>query len=177
MPASEIAIAGLSGNQVDVIQKATNTLVTYNPDEENAFGWTTVTADIAGGETALFITNVSSAQHLHIKRLYIFSDKHTQILLTLPPFAAFTGTAVVGVPLNRAGARVAPATAYADETGNDSSNVFARISTNELDTGQFGEWVELDGQVILGHRDSIGIDIVVDGAAFYAFVLGYFHDN
>ncbi len=175
MPASTIAIAGLSGSQVDVID---NSLITFNPDEQAAFGWTTATADLGtGGDTALLITNVSSSKHLHIARAFIWVDVHTQILFTTPAFATFTGTAVTGIPLNRAGISIAPATAFADETGNGSDNVFARTSSNELTTGQQGQWIELDGKLTLGYRDSFGIDVVADSAAFYTFVLGYFHDN
>lgn len=172
MPASEIAIAGLSGSQVDVIG---HSLITFNPDEQEAFGWTSATEDLGtGGDTALLITNVSTSKTLHIVRAYIWTDVHTAVLFTLPTFATFTGTAVVGVPLNRQKISVAPATAWAKETGNASNNVFARISSNELTTGQQGQWIDLKGKVQLGFRASLGIDVVENSAAFYSFVLGYY---
>ncbi len=171
MPASEIAIAGLSGNQVDVVS---NSLLTFEPDESQVFAWTSATADIDAGDTALLITNLSSSKTLHIVRAYVWSDVHTQVLFTLPTFATFTGTAVVGVPLNRQKISIAPATAWADETVNGSENVFVRTSSNELTTGQQGQWVDLDGKVQLGFRDSMGIDIVAESAAFNTFVLGVY---
>jgi len=171
MAAEDYRIMGLSGSQVDVIG---NSLVTYEPDITEAFAWTTATANIAGGACALLVTNRSSSKDLYIARAYIFSDKAGAVLFTLPTYGAFTGTAVTGIPLNRSAISIAPATAYANETVNTSENVFARISTTELDTGQYGEWLELDGKVQLGYRDSIGIDIVVDSGAFYSMIIGYY---
>lgn len=172
MPASEIAIAGLNGPQVDVVN---NSLLTFEPDETEVFGWTTVSTDPGtGGETALLITNISTSKTLHIVRAYIWSDAHTQVLFTLPSFATFAGTAVVGIPLNRQKISIAPATAFADETANTSNNVFARTSSNELTTGQQGQWIDLDGKVQLGFRDSFGIDVVANIANFNTFVLGFY---
>lgn len=174
MSIDKLRIMGSSGSQLEIRD---NSLLTYEPDEVQAFSWTSATAVIAAGETALFLTNRSSSKKLHIVRAFVYSDVHSQILFTTPQYGTFTGTVVVGAPLNRGAISIAPATAYADETGNDSGNVFARISTTELDTGQYGEWLELDGKLILGYRDSIGIDIVANSAAFYAMILGYYRDN
>ncbi len=88
MPASDNAISGLSSNQVDVID---HSLITFEPDEQEVFTWTTVTEDLGtGGDTALLITNVSDSKTLHIIRAYIWVAEHTQILFTLPTFATFT---------------------------------------------------------------------------------------
>ena len=170
----EIHLQGRSGSQLDVQRDA---MLVQSADKREPFSWTSVTADIAGGETALLITNLSDSKHLHIVRAYCFSDVETAILFTLPAFGAFAGTAVVGQALNRTGITIAPATAYADETVNASDGVFARIYTNEATGSQKGIWIELDGLVKLGVRDSFGIDIVVDSGAFYTFVLGYFHTH
>ena len=174
MSLNTITLSGSSGSQVDV---RNNALLTYIPDEVQGFSWTSATADIDAGDTALLVTNLSTSQNLHIARAYVYSDVHTQVLFTLPIFGIFTGTAVTGIPLNQSAKSVAPVTAWADETGNASGNVFARISTTELDTGQYGEWLELDGKVILGYRDSIGIDIVAESGAFYSCIIGYFRDK
>ena len=173
MSLDELRIVG-SGNTLNVVGDH-DALLTFKPDEPEGFAWTSATANIDAGDTALLVTNLSTSKHLHIVSAYIFSDVHTQILFTTPSFATFTGTAVVGVPLNRGAISVAPATAFADETINGSGNVFARTSTNELTTGQFGQTLELGGKLKLGFRDSIGIDIVAESTAFYAMILGYYH--
>ncbi len=175
MGLEEIPLIGASGSQAEVDKR--EALLTFNVDEKQYFGWTSVTADIDAGDTAILITNDSDSKHLHIVRAYIYTDVHTQVLFNLPSFGTFTGTAIAGIPLNRAAISVAPATAWGDETGNDSSNVLARLSTNELTTGQFALWAEFDGKVKLGFHDSFSIDIVAEPAAYYSFVLGYFHDN
>jgi len=174
MSLDELRVMGASGSQVEVER---NSLLTYNPDEAEAFAWTSATANLAAGGTAILVTNVSTSKHLHIQRAYIYSDVHSAVLLTLPAYATFTGTAITGIPLNRSAISIAPAIAWGNETGNASDGVFARTSTTELDTGQYGEWIELNGIVKLGYRDSFAMDIVADSGAFYSMVLGYFHDN
>ncbi len=171
MNLDKLSIIGSSGSQVEVERDA---LQIYTPDETEGFSWTTATADIVAGETAILVTNLSTTKVLRITQAYIFSDVHSAILLNLPTFATFTGTAVVGIPLNRSSISIAPATAYADETGNGSENTFARISTNELTTGQHGVSVDLKGMVALGYRDSFSMDIVAESAEFYSMVMGYY---
>ena len=172
MSLEKLSIMGSSGSQVEVKR---NAMLIHRLDKTEGFGWTTVTADIAAGETAVLVTNLSTTKHLHIVKAFAFSDVHSALLLNLPTFATFTGTAVVGIPLNRAAISIAPATAWADETGNGSENTFARVSTNELSTGQHGVTIELGDIVKLGYRDSFSIDIVANSTAFYTAVIGYYH--
>ncbi len=171
---NEITLAGYSGSQADIYE---NALVIQDQDEGEAFSWTTVTADITVNETMLLVTNNSSTKHLHIVRAFVFVDVTTAIEFFMPVYGTFTGTAVAGIPLNRAGINVAPALAYADETGNTQSNVFLRIATNELATGQHGQWVEFGHNLALGYHDSLAVNVVAESVAFYTAFIGYFHNN
>lgn len=180
MHTNELALMGPSSSQIDVVKNtedSPNAVLVNRTVEPEAFSWTTVTANIDLTDTAILITNLSTAKHLHIVRAYIWVDVHTAVDLNLPDYGTFTGTAVTGIPLNRRSISIAPALAYADETGNGNENTFARISTNELATGQQGQFIELDGKVKLGYRDSFSMDIVAESGAFYSMVIGYYHNN
>ena len=172
MSLDELRIMGSSGSQLEVQR---NALLIHTPDEAEAFSWTSATADIDLTDTAILVTNLSTTKHLHIVQAYIYVNATTAILLNLPSFATFTGTAVVGIPLNRSSISVAPATAWSDETGNSNENTFARVTTNELTTGQHAVLINLEGMVKLGYRDSFSMDIVAEPTSFYSMVMGYYH--
>ena len=142
-----------------------------------AFSWTTVSADIGGGDTALLITNTDPNRSLHIDSLYVWSDVATQFKVHFPAYATnFSGTTVAGLNLNRKSSNTALAVALADEVNNTfvAANTVLTLRTNELATDQFGIMMRNANGIILGYHDSFAIDIVADSAAFETTVWGYF---
>ena len=87
------------------------------------------------------------------------------------------GTAVVGNNLNRVSGNAAQATAKADETGNvfAAANVVTTVRNSELATAEEGQWIDYDGALVLGHHDSVAVDIIGESATFECTIIGYFH--
>ena len=177
MPDAITIMGNTGGNQAYVTDKGA--LWTGSPDKTEVYMWNTVSTDIAAAGTALLICNNSDTKHLHIIRAYVWADVATEIDFHLPVYSAsFTGTAVAAVPINRQAKGIdAPMVAWDNETANDQTALIATIHTNETATDIFGNWVELDGLLVLGYHDSLAIDIVADSAAFNAVVIGYFEND
>ena len=168
-------LAGRDGQLLNV--NARGSAQIYHAEEPEAFGWTSITKNIDANDTAILITNTSTSKHLHIVRAYAYTDVPSAIDFFLPAYAAFTGTAITGVPLNRTSVTVAPVVALGDTTGDTLANILATLYTNETTTDQFGVWLELDGLLTLGYHDSFGIAFVAEPAVTNSAVIGYFHDN
>ena len=140
-----------------------------------AFSWNAVSADIAGGETALLVCNDDPNKYLHIDSIYCWSDVPTAIDIHFPAHATWAGTAITGVNLNRTSGIVALATAIADETGQPTQGpIMTTLHTNELTGDQFNIMYDTHSAIVLGYHDSIGIDIVADSAAFECTIVGWF---
>jgi len=145
-----------------------------------AFGWTAVSAALAGNDTALLVCNTDPERSLHIDSIYIYSDTPTQVKIHFPAYnASFTGTAVTGLNMNRTSNIVALATAYADETANAlvAANTILTLATNELTGDQFGIMVRDMNGIILGYHDSIAVDVVAGAAAFECTIWGYYVED
>lgn len=144
----------------------------------NAFSWNAITENLAAAGTALLVRNNSGTKYLVIEKIYVYSDVATSVDVHLVT-ADFTaaGTAVTGVALNKAKSAVADATAYANETGNTQGDIIVTLHTQELTTAQEGFDYNLNGAVILGDNQAIGVDIVEDSAAFECTIFGYFIDK
>ncbi len=172
-------ILGRTGNIMDV--RLDGAAAIHKPEEVEAFGWTTLTltggTDLAANETALLVTNDSTTKHLHITQMYIYSDVPSAFDFHCPVYGTFTGTAVTGVALNRSSTTIAPATAYADETGSALANIFATLYSNETAGDQHAVKLNLDGMLILGFHNSAAIAIVANPALVNAAIVGYFHTN
>ena len=168
----------LIGRTGKIMEVNTNgAAVTCAIEEPETFGWTSVSKDIDANDTAILLTNDSSSKHLHIVRAYAYTNVPSAIDFFLPAFAAFTGTAITGIALNRTGVTVAPVTALGDTTGDTLANIFATLYTNELTTDQFGIWLELGGDLVLGYHDSFGIAMVAEPTLTNSAIIGYFHNN
>lgn len=144
----------------------------------DAFSWTAVTADINTGDTLLCVINQSRERKLRITKVYVWGDVPSLFKIHVPAAAAWAGTAVVGVCLNRKLSTTADAVAYADETGTTfaDANVICTLHSNELTTDQFScEW-DFEGAVILGYDDAIAVDGIGETAAFNCSIFGYFED-
>jgi len=140
-----------------------------------AFAWNAVSADVAGGATALAVRNDSTTEYLVIDKIYVYSDVATAVDVHLVT-ATYTsaGTAVTGVCLNKAKATVATATAHANETGNTQGNIIITLHTPELTTSAESVVYDFDGAVVLGQGQAIGVDLVEDSAAFECTIIGYY---
>jgi len=143
-----------------------------------AFSWTAVTADIDAGDTAILLCNDNPDMRLIIDNIYLWCDVATQLKVHVPAYAAWAGTAVTGVNLNRTSNTIALATCKADETANAfvAANTILTIHTNELTTDQFAASMDFRNAVVLGYHDSIAVDIVEEPGAFEATIFGYFTD-
>lgn len=148
----------------------------------NAYSWTSVTADIDAGDTALCVVNRSDTKLLVISRAYVWSDVASQIKIHVPAAATWAGTAVTGVNLNRARALEAPALAYADETGNAFvaanviETVYNALAVNGQVTTALGVQIDFKDAVILGYNDAIAADVIAEIGAFEVTFIGYFID-
>ena len=168
-------IIGRTGQTMGI--RSDGAVTTHRVEEEEAFSWTAATAVPTTADTAILVTNDSTTKHLHITSLYCYVDIATTLDFFAPAFAAFTGTAITGVALNRTGVTVAPATALGITTGDTLANIFATLYTRETATDQEGIWLHLDGLMVLGYHDSVGIAIVGNAGTYNAAVMGYYHDN
>lgn len=147
-----------------------------------AFSWTAVSANMAALGTGLCLVNDSSDKWLVISRAYVWSDVASQIKLHLPAAATWSGTAVVGVNLNTNFANNAPASGYANETGNTFAaantieTVYSPVATNGEVTTNLGVTIDLKDAVILGNNEALAADWVEDSGAFECTFTGYFID-
>ena len=143
-----------------------------------AYSWTAVSADIATGATALLVCNDDPEKQLIIDSAYVWTDVAAQFKFHFPDFAAFDGTAVVGVNLNRTSNLIALATAKVNDAQNTfaATNVFLTVHTNELATDQFGANVDFRNAIVLGYHDTVAVDIIGEGAAFETTIWGYYQD-
>ena len=142
-----------------------------------AYSWVSVSEDLAGGGTALLVANDSTTKLLYITRIYVWADVATQFKIHLPTYAIPAGgTSVVGKNWNTTSGNLAEATAMANETANTfaAANVITTVRNNEVGTDQFGEWIELDGAVILGYHKVLAVDVIADSAAYECAIFGYY---
>ena len=144
-----------------------------------AFSWTTVTADINAGDTAILLCNDNPDLLLCIDSIYLWCDVATQLKVHVPAYATWAGTAVVGVNMNRTSNVIAQASCYADETGNAfvAANTLLTIHTNELATDQYASIIDLKNALFLGYHDSVAVDIIEEPGAFEATIFGYFTEH
>jgi len=148
----------------------------------DAFSWTAVSADLGAGGTGLCLVNDSSARLLVLSSAYVWSDVASQIKLHLPAAATWAGTAVVGVNLNTSFANNAPASGYANETGNALvagqviKTVYSPVLTNGQVTTNLGVHIDFKDSVILGNNEALAADWVADSGAFECTFVGYFVD-
>ena len=145
-----------------------------------SFSWTAVSTDLAATLNLMYLANNSTAKHLRIHKIYVWSDVSTQFKIWLPSvYTAPNGTSVTGVNFNRTSGAVANATCTSGESTNTlvANRVITTVRNNEVGTDQFGQWIDYGGSVVLGYHDSICVYGVADSAAFEVTILGYFHVN
>lgn len=176
-------LEGISGQKAEVnkdhqLQISAGSAIHQATLKGDAYAWNSVSYDMTAADTLLMVANDSETRLLVINRIYFYSDVPTAVDVHFPAVATWTGTAVVGVNLNRAKDVPAPATAITDETGQATQGpIWITLHTNEVATDQFAIDFPTDDAVILGHDDAIGIDGVADAAAYECTIIGYYIDT
>lgn len=144
-------------------------------EDGDGYSWTNATYDYAAADTILLVRNDSSNMNLIIREFAMSSDTATYATVHCPT-ATFVGagTVVTGVNLNRVSGKVAPASAWSNETGNVQGAVIRRPSLAVANTDYEVHFAE--GGVVLGNGQSIGVDYITNGAACRATIYGYFEE-
>jgi len=137
----------------------------------DAYTWTIETFDYEGADTVLSVLNQHSDKNLYIYKILMHGDTETEVEIHVPT-ATFTpsGTAIVGVNLNRTSSKVAETICKAKET-NNAQGAFVervRIKANK------DYIVQLDGALVLGFDQAICVDYVTDGGEAHVSIWGYF---
>jgi len=166
-------------NRLAVVSTSDSGFHHTSRDHGFAFSWTAVTADLAAAATAILLCNNDPDRYLIIDNIYLWCDVATQLKVHVPPFAAWSGTAITGVNMNRTSANIALASCYANEVTNAlaAATTIVTLHTNELTTDQYAASINLYNALVLGYHDSVAVDIVEDSAAFEATIFGYFEDR
>jgi len=177
---AQITIHGANGDIVEVIEGQLHVLATNESEAEHVsehdslfFSWSMVAADIGtGADTALLVRNTSSTLFLHIEDISFSADTASEWDIHFTSEATFTptGTAVVGVCMNRAAPKVAEATAIADETANTQGNI---IWSNQLAADVIHN-VHYGGSLILGNNQQIAIDVTANTTGVNCNITGYY---
>jgi len=136
-----------------------------------SFSWSNATYNYTALDTILLVKNTSTTLDLIINSILCSGDAETEVIVHCPTCTTPTGTAVTGVNLNRKSARVAEATAKANETTNSQANVISRFRIN----GNSTEITNGTGSIVLGKNDCIAVDYTTVGTACNVTILGYFH--
>ena len=144
----------------------------------DAYSWTAVTANIDTAENMLSVINQSRSRLLNITKIYGWIDAPGIIQIHLPAPGSWTGTAVVGVNMNRSSLKTADAEAWADETGDTfaAGNVIWTWHNNETTGDEFGVTEDFDGSIILGYDDCVACYTVSELGAFNCTIQGYYTD-
>lgn len=136
-----------------------------------AFSWSNVSYDYDAGDTILLLKNTSPTKSLIIDAIEVGGDAATIAIAHFPVCETPTGTAIVGVNLNRQSGKVAEAVAKGDE----STNSLGDIHRNLYIVAAQSKAHPTKGAIVLGLNDCIAIDFVTNGAACYCSIEGYYH--
>jgi len=164
-------------------------ITSVSENDGDAFTWTSVSADINTGDTALYLVNNSTSKLLSIESIYVWANTVVQFKIHCPAYVTPAGgTLVTGVNLNRTSGNAADATARTDETSNvfAAANVIKTVRNTYYTRGNGddladiaaagpGVNVEYFGALILGYHDSVAIDLIGETAAFECTITGYYH--
>ncbi len=175
-------IGGSSGQAVEVDNKAMR-VQDYGPFEYavangDAYSWANLTYDPGGADTILGVQNNSSARDLYIQEIHIAGDTASQMVVHSSSAVTMTGTAFVGVNLNRNSGKVAPATAKTNETDNGqaAATYSGRLYTVQIaaDTTLI---IPVNGAIVLPNDWTIGVDYTTASTAANVSIIGYFVDR
>ena len=138
----------------------------------DAYTFMNVSYDYAALDTILLVENTSETKDLVIHRIFVQGDTATEFQIQCP-IVSFTptGTAVTGKNINRRSNNSASATAIADETANAQGDI---IFNGWIVAGAAPFGLPIDGSIILGQGNSIGIDYVTDGGEARVGIVAYY---
>lgn len=150
----------------------------------DAYAWPAVSANIDTTDCMILVANKSESRLLVIDFAYVRGDTAGNMNCKLCSVSGLTlaGTAITGVNLNLASGKVAPASAWADETASPATSiilpVYQWLSVNAQTTTSPFIRLDFKGSIILGYNQAFGIDTILEPAAgFEATVFGYFIDS
>lgn len=184
---NDITIAGTSGNMLDV---ASDSVKVYAPSgihaaslKGNAYIWNAVSADHGATDNSILVANISSDQNLVIHSVIFQADVAGQLDFKMCSVTGLTlaGTAIVGINLNSASGKKAPASAFGDETQSAATDIlwtwYPHLHTvGEATTGGMVV-IPLNDSIIVGYDKAFGFDTILESEAGYeASVIGYFID-
>ena len=132
-----------------------------------AFSFASLTYDPDAHDTIFGIENNSTTHLLKIQKLIITSDAASLIQIFVTSGVTMTGTAIVGVNLNRTSGRTAgDVTAIADETdnGEQGSSYPSKLLHKQVDA-DVGIQLDLDGAIVLPSGWMMGIDLTTAATA------------
>jgi len=149
----------------------TESEISYESEtNERAYTWSH-SYDYDANDTILWLKNTSSTEHLIIDRILIGSDTTTLFTVHFPEDTTQAGTAITGTNLNRQSGKTASASAVGDETGNSQGTIMAKGIVLANTTVN----LPVEGSIILGLNDEIGIDLVTAGTLCTCVIRGYYH--
>ncbi len=177
---------GGTGKSVDVTEQ--NEMQVYCPTDikrasllGDAFAWPAVSANIDTTDCMILVANTSETRKLVISFCMFQGDIVGNMNLKVCSVAGLTlaGTAIIGVNLNASSSKVAPASAWSDETQSPATSIIYAHAQSLPYAGVAGimNRVDLNDAVVLGYNTAFGIDTILEPAAkFEATVFGYFID-
>jgi len=171
-----------TGSKLAVIDSQADVLTTSAIHQAairgDAFAWNSVSENLAAGDTALCVRNLSQDRLLVINRIYVYSDIATAIDVHIQTSSAtFGGTAVVGVNLNTSSAEVADANAATNDDTVTIGTIIFTLHTNEDTADQFSVDYVTNDEIILGTNGCIGVDILAEIVAGHeCSIIGYYID-
>jgi hypothetical protein len=140
-------------------------------DKGELYSWTTATYNYDAADTILLVRNDSATKSLYIESVVFSGDTASEWKVHVSTTAiTAAGTAVTGVNLNLTSNNSADATAKADETGNSIGSVIhgAFVLASTASRQDYG------GALVLPQNGWVGVDVVTNGAAAVASIVGWF---
>jgi hypothetical protein len=177
--AESLNIVGPSGSTVDV----KNNRVLENPktafqqavDDGRAYTFASVTFDPDAHNTILGVYNTDSDQDFHVQTIFASSDTASQIQVFEAAAVTMAGTVVPANNLNRASARVAKATAMANETGNaEQAGGYTKLLFRDLLVANTLKQIDVNGKIVLPVNKMIGVDLTTAATGAVVTITGWF---
>ncbi len=176
-----VGIVGISGRSAEVddggLRANPRTAFEQAVVDGRAFAWAALNKDADANDTVLGVKNNSASDVLKIHKLLITSDAAGQFqVFTMPGITMAGTTEVVGTNLNGAFGRVALATAYTDETGQDAQGGnYANLAFRDTVVADVTKEVLVDGAITLSPNEMVGVDLTTASTTYAnAVFIGWF---
>jgi len=148
-------------------------------EDGDAYAWASLTYDPDGHDTILSVENNSATRDLYIQEIHIQSDTASQFVVHSGSGNTQAGTAAVtGTNMNRNSGKVAPATAYCDETANgEQAGGYLRRFYSGLVAADGNVLIPVGGTIVLPNDHFIGVDFTTAATAGNVTIIGYYKDR